>query len=144
VSVDQRAFRGSRRSNPATYTGLLDPIRKAFPKTNGVEPALFSANSEGLPPLQRPGQGASNGHPALPRSEASGRIGGRVHATVLDETEAPRGSPRRASMPGRGEPEVPPCRRYEDLNVRSVTARALARLPPRSTDVAVNRLGLLR
>jgi excinuclease UvrABC ATPase subunit len=47
VSVDQAAIRGSRRSNPATYTGLLDPIRKAFAKANGVKPALFSANSEG-------------------------------------------------------------------------------------------------
>jgi excinuclease UvrABC ATPase subunit len=48
--VDQGAIRGSRRSNPATYTGLLDPIRKAFAKANGVKPALFSANSEGACP----------------------------------------------------------------------------------------------
>lgn len=47
VSVDQTAIKGSRRSNPATYTGLLEPIRKAFAKANGVKPALFSANSEG-------------------------------------------------------------------------------------------------
>ncbi|WP_435801684.1 ATP-binding cassette domain-containing protein [Streptomyces avermitilis] len=50
VSVDQGTIRGSRRSNPATYTGLLDPIRKAFAKANGVKPALFSANSEGACP----------------------------------------------------------------------------------------------
>ena len=50
VSIDQGAIRGSRRSNPATYTGLLDPIRKAFAKANGVDPALFSANSEGACP----------------------------------------------------------------------------------------------
>ena len=50
VSVDQGAIRGSRRSNPATYTGLLDPIRKAFAKANGVKAALFSANSEGACP----------------------------------------------------------------------------------------------
>ncbi len=50
VSIDQAAIRGSRRSNPATYTGLLDPIRKAFAKANGVPPALFSANSEGACP----------------------------------------------------------------------------------------------
>ncbi|MER7818229.1 excinuclease ABC subunit UvrA [Streptomyces sp. NPDC096153] len=50
VSVDQSAIRGSRRSNPATYTGLLEPIRKAFAKANGVKPALFSANSEGACP----------------------------------------------------------------------------------------------
>jgi excinuclease UvrABC ATPase subunit len=50
VSIDQSAIRGSRRSNPATYTGLLDPIRKAFAKANGVKPSLFSANSEGACP----------------------------------------------------------------------------------------------
>ena len=50
VSVDQTPIRGSRRSNPATYTGLLDPIRKAFAKANDVKPALFSANSEGACP----------------------------------------------------------------------------------------------
>ena len=50
VTVDQTAIRGSRRSNPATYTGLLDPIRSAFAKANGVKPALFSANSEGACP----------------------------------------------------------------------------------------------
>ncbi|MEU6393242.1 excinuclease ABC subunit UvrA [Streptomyces sp. NPDC046939] len=50
VSVDQSAIRGSRRSNPATYSGLLDPVRKAFAKANGVKPALFSANSEGACP----------------------------------------------------------------------------------------------
>ncbi|MDH5373352.1 MAG: ATP-binding cassette domain-containing protein, partial [Acidimicrobiia bacterium] len=51
VSIDQDAIRGSRRSNPATYTGMLDPIRKAFAKANGVKPALFSANSEGACPI---------------------------------------------------------------------------------------------
>jgi excinuclease UvrABC ATPase subunit len=50
VAIDQAPIRGSRRSNPATYTGLLDPIRKAFAKANGVKPALFSANSEGACP----------------------------------------------------------------------------------------------
>ena len=50
VTVDQTSIRGSRRSNPATYTGLLDPIRTAFAKANGVKPALFSANSEGACP----------------------------------------------------------------------------------------------
>jgi excinuclease UvrABC ATPase subunit len=50
VSIDQGAIRGSRRSNPATYTGLLEPIRKAFAKANGVKPALFSSNSEGACP----------------------------------------------------------------------------------------------
>jgi excinuclease UvrABC ATPase subunit len=50
VTVDQGGIKGSRRSNPATYTGLLEPIRKAFAKANGVKPALFSANSEGACP----------------------------------------------------------------------------------------------
>ncbi|BDC72625.1 ATP-binding cassette domain-containing protein [Prescottella equi] len=50
VSIDQGAIKGSRRSNPATYTGLLEPIRKAFAKANGVKPGLFSANSEGACP----------------------------------------------------------------------------------------------
>jgi excinuclease UvrABC ATPase subunit len=50
VTIDQAAIKGSRRSNPATYSGLLDPIRKAFAKANGVKPALFSANSEGACP----------------------------------------------------------------------------------------------
>ncbi|MDN4482006.1 excinuclease ABC subunit UvrA [Demequina lignilytica] len=50
VAIDQSAIRGSRRSNPATYTGLLEPVRKAFAKANGVKPALFSANSEGACP----------------------------------------------------------------------------------------------
>jgi len=50
VSIDQGAIKGSRRSNPATYTGLLDHIRKAFAKANGVKPGLFSANSEGACP----------------------------------------------------------------------------------------------
>ena len=50
VTVDQSAIKGSRRSNPATYTGLLEPVRKAFAKANGVKPALFSANSEGACP----------------------------------------------------------------------------------------------
>jgi excinuclease UvrABC ATPase subunit len=50
IAIDQAAIKGSRRSNPATYTGLLEPIRKAFAKANGVKPALFSANSEGACP----------------------------------------------------------------------------------------------
>ena len=53
IVVDQAAIRGSRRSNPATYTGLLEPIRKAFAKANGVKPALFSNNSEGACPVCR-------------------------------------------------------------------------------------------
>lgn len=51
VMIDQAPIKGSRRSNPATYTGMLEPIRKAFAKANGVKPALFSANSEGACPV---------------------------------------------------------------------------------------------
>ena len=80
VAIDQGAIKGSRRSNPATYTGLLEPIRKAFAKANGVKPALFSANSEGACPacngagviytelgIRRPAS-----HPVRGRAAASG------------------------------------------------------------------------
>ncbi|WP_405585368.1 ATP-binding cassette domain-containing protein [Streptomyces sp. NBC_01190] len=86
VSVDQGAIRGSRRSNPATYTGLLDPIRKAFAKANGVKPALFSANSEGACP-NCDGAGvvytdlAMMAGVATPCEECEGK---RFEASVLD------------------------------------------------------------
>ncbi len=86
VSVGQGAIRGSRRSNPATYTGLLDPIRKAFAKANGVKPALFSANSEGACPTCD-GAGvvyidlAMMAGVATPCEECAGK---RFEASVLD------------------------------------------------------------
>ncbi len=86
VSIDQSAIRGSRRSNPATYTGLLDPIRKAFAKANGVKPALFSANSEGACPTCK-GAGviytdlAMMAGVATPCEECEGK---RFEASVLD------------------------------------------------------------
>ncbi len=86
VSVDQAAIKGSRRSNPATYTGLLDPIRKAFAKANGVKPALFSANSEGACPTCN-GIGviytdlAMMAGVAIPCEECEGK---RFQASVLD------------------------------------------------------------
>ncbi|WP_327237882.1 excinuclease ABC subunit UvrA [Streptomyces sp. NBC_01317] len=86
VSIDQSAIRGSRRSNPATYTGLLDPIRKAFAKANGVKPALFSANSEGACPTCN-GAGvtyidlAMMAGVASPCEECEGK---RFQASVLD------------------------------------------------------------
>ncbi|MGW6604576.1 ATP-binding cassette domain-containing protein [Streptomyces sp. NPDC055036] len=86
VSIDQGAIRGSRRSNPATYTGLLDPIRKAFAKVNGVKPALFSANSEGACPTCN-GAGviytdlAMMAGVATPCEECEGK---RFQAAVLD------------------------------------------------------------
>jgi hypothetical protein len=73
VSVDQGAIRGSGRSNPATYTGLLDPIRKAFAKANGVKPALFSANSEG-------GNGAGVIYTDLAMMAGYGRYGALARA----------------------------------------------------------------
>jgi excinuclease ABC A subunit len=88
VVVDQSAIRGSRRSNPATYTGLLDPIRKAFAKANGVKPALFSNNSEGACPVCK---GAGVIYTELgfmetvstPCEECEGR---RFQAAVLEHT----------------------------------------------------------
>jgi len=86
VSVDQGAIRGSRRSNPATYTGLLDPIRKAFAKANGVKPALFSANSEGACPSCN-GTGVIYTDLAMMAGVATTCEvceGRRFHASVLD------------------------------------------------------------
>ncbi|MEO2097356.1 MAG: excinuclease ABC subunit UvrA [Brachybacterium sp.] len=88
VVVDQSAIRGSRRSNPATYTGLLDPIRKAFAKANGVKPGLFSNNSEGACPVCK---GAGVIYTELgfmetvstPCEECEGR---RFQASVLEHT----------------------------------------------------------
>ncbi|MDT0456088.1 excinuclease ABC subunit UvrA [Streptomyces sp. DSM 41527] len=86
VSVDQAPIRGSRRSNPATYTGLLDPIRKAFAKANGVKPGLFSSNSEGACPTCS-GAGviftdlAMMAGVASPCEECEGK---RFQASVLD------------------------------------------------------------
>ncbi|MFD4030093.1 ATP-binding cassette domain-containing protein [Streptomyces sp. NPDC058637] len=86
VSIDQGAIRGSRRSNPATYTGLLDPIRKAFAKANGVKPALFSANSEGACPTCN-GAGVIYTDLAMMAGVASvceECEGKRFHASVLE------------------------------------------------------------
>jgi excinuclease UvrABC ATPase subunit len=86
VSIDQTPIRGSRRSNPATYTGLLEPVRKAFAKANGVKPALFSANSEGACPTCN-GAGvvytdlAMMAAVASPCEECEGR---RFQASVLE------------------------------------------------------------
>lgn len=88
VSIDQTPIRGSRRSNPATYTGLLEPIRKAFAKANGVKPALFSANSEGACPTCN-GAGviytdlAMMAGVATPCEECEGK---RFQASVLEYT----------------------------------------------------------
>ena len=86
VSIDQGPIRGSRRSNPATYTGLLDPIRKAFAKANGVKPALFSANSEGACPTCK-GAGVVYSDLAMMAGVAmtcEACEGKRFHAAVLE------------------------------------------------------------
>jgi excinuclease UvrABC ATPase subunit len=88
VLVDQGAIRGSRRSNPATYTGLLEPIRKAFAKANGVKPALFSSNSEGACPTCN-GAGViytDLGVMATVESVCEECEGRRFQAAVLDYT----------------------------------------------------------
>ncbi|WP_313914442.1 excinuclease ABC subunit UvrA [Tahibacter sp.] len=86
VSIDQTAIRGSRRSSPATYTGLLDPIRNAFAKANGVKPALFSANSDGACPTCN-GAGVIYTDLALMAGVATtceDCEGKRFHASVLE------------------------------------------------------------
>ena len=86
VSIGQGAIRGSRRSNPATYTGLLEPIRKAFAKANGVKPALFSANSEGACPTCN-GAGVLYTDLAMMAGAATlceECAGKRFHASVLE------------------------------------------------------------
>ena len=115
VSVDQGAIRGSRRSNPATYTGLLEPIRKAFAKANGVKPALFSANSEGACPelqrrrrhLHRPGDDGRRRHHRARCARASGS-----RPTVLEYARR-QGHQRGARDVGRPRPRSssPPARR---------------------------------
>ena len=88
VVVDQGAIKGSRRSNPATYTGLLEPIRKAFAKANGVKPALFSSNSEGACPTCN-GAGViftDLGIMATFESTCEECEGRRFQAAVLDHT----------------------------------------------------------
>ena len=128
VVIDQGAIRGSRRSNPATYTGLLEPIRKAFAKANGVKPALFSSNSEGACPTCN-GAGVIYTELGIMNTvattceECEGKrfqasvleytLGGRNIAEVLamSVTEA-RGVLRRRRGPHAGRPQDPrPARR---------------------------------
>ncbi len=119
VSVDQIAIRGSRRSNPATYSGLLDPVRKAFAKANGVKPALFSANSEGACPACN-GTGVIYTDLAMMASVASTCEeceGKRFEASVLDHHLGGRDISEVLAMPvteareffGAGEARTPPA-----------------------------------
>ena len=101
VVIDQGAIRGSRRSNPATYTGLLDPIRKAFAKANGVKPALFSSNSEGACPTCN-GAGViytELGVMATVESTCEECEGKRFQASVLEYTLAGRNITDVLAMP---------------------------------------------
>jgi excinuclease ABC A subunit len=101
VSIDQGAIRGSRRSNPATYTGLLDPIRKAFAKENGVKPALFSSNSEGACPTCN-GAGViytELGVMATVESTCEECEGKRFQASVLEYTFGGRNIAEVLAMP---------------------------------------------
>jgi excinuclease UvrABC ATPase subunit len=121
VTVDQGAIKGSRRSNPATYTGLLDPIRKAFAKATGTKPALFSANSEGACPACK-GAGvvysdlAMMAGVATPCEVCEGR---RFQAEVLEYTFGGRSIAEVLAMPvaealeffGAGEAATPAAHR---------------------------------
>ena len=124
VVLDQAAIRGSRRSNPATYTGLLDPIRKAFAKANGVKPALFSANSEGACPTCN-GAGViytDLGAMATVESTCEECEGKRFQASVLEYTLGGRNIAEVLAMPvteageffGDGEARTPAAHKILD------------------------------
>ena len=121
VSVDQTAIKGSRRSNPATYTGLLDPIRKAFAKQNGVKPALFSANSEGACPNCN-GAGviytdlAMMAGVAIPCEVCEGK---RFQAEVLEVQARRQGHQRGARDAGGGGDRVLRLRRGQECSPRT-------------------------
>jgi excinuclease UvrABC ATPase subunit len=124
VVVDQGAIRGSRRSNPATYTGLLEPIRKAFAKANGVKPALFSSNSEGACPTCN-GAGViytELGVMATVESTCEECEGKRFQASVLEYTFGGRNIAEVLAMPvteaeaffGSGDAAVPAAHKILD------------------------------
>ena len=124
VVVDQGAIRGSRRSNPATYTGLLEPIRKAFAKENGVKPALFSSNSEGACPACK-GAGViftELGVMATVESTCEECEGKRFQSSVLEYTLGGRNISEVLAMPvteaegffGQGDAHTPAAHRILD------------------------------
>ncbi|MGY1746784.1 ATP-binding cassette domain-containing protein [Blastococcus sp. SYSU D00695] len=135
VVVDQGAIKGSRRSNPATYTGLLEPIRKAFAKANGVKPALFSSNSEGACPTCN-GAGViytELGVMATVESPCEDCEGKRFQASVLEYTFGGRDIAEVLAMPvteaeeffGSGEARTPAAhtilRRLADVGLGYLT-----------------------
>ena len=124
VVVDQGAIRGSRRSNPATYTGLLEPIRKAFAKENGVKPALFSSNSEGACPACK-GAGViftELGVMATVESTCEECEGRRFQSSVLEYTLGGRNIAEVLAMPvteaegffGQGDAHTPAAHKVLD------------------------------
>jgi len=124
VVIDQGAIKGSRRSNPATYTGLLEPIRKAFAKANGVKPALFSSNSEGACPTCN-GAGViytELGVMATVESTCEECEGKRFQASVLEYTFGGRNIAEVLAMPvteaeaffGEGEARIPAAHKVLD------------------------------
>ncbi|MDQ4046875.1 MAG: excinuclease ABC subunit UvrA, partial [Actinomycetota bacterium] len=124
VVIDQGAIRGSRRSNPATYTGLLEPIRKAFAKANGVKPALFSSNSEGACPTCN-GAGViytDLGVMATVESTCEECEGKRFQASVLEYTLGGKNIAEVLAMPvaeaeaffGNGEARTPAAHKILD------------------------------
>jgi excinuclease UvrABC ATPase subunit len=124
VVIDQGGIRGSRRSNPATYTGLLDPIRKAFAKANGVKPALFSSNSEGACPTCN-GAGViytDLGVMATVETTCEECEGRRFQASVLEYTLGGRNIAEVLAMPvteaeeffGDGEARIPAAHKILD------------------------------
>jgi excinuclease ABC A subunit len=136
VTIDQGAIKGSRRSNPATYTGLLEPIRKAFAKANGVKPALFSSNSEGACPACN-GAGViytELGVMATVESTCEECDGRRFQAAVLEYTLGGRNIAEVLAMP------VDEAERFfADGEARTPAAQAVLR---RLFDVGLGYLSL--
>ena len=136
VVIDQGAIRGSRRSNPATYTGLLDPIRKAFAKANGVKPALFSSNSEGACPTCN-GAGViytDLGVMATVESTCEDCDGKRFQASVLEYTLGSRNIADVLAMPVTEAEEF-----FSDGEARTPAAHAILQ---RLADVGLGYLSL--
>ena len=141
IVIDQGAIKGSRRSNPATYTGLLEPIRKAFAKANGVKPALFSSNSEGACPTcngagRHLHRARPDGHRASrrARSARAGGSGPRCSSTRSAARTSPRCTRCRSSTRSRyfgdGEARIPAAvkilDRLVDVGLGYLTARPAA------------------
>ncbi len=136
VVIDQGAIKGSRRSNPATYTGLLEPIRKAFAKANGVKPALFSANSEGACPACN-GAGViftELGVMATVESTCEECEGRRFQAAVLDYTFGGENISEVLAMPA--------ARALEFFSEGEAQLPAAAKVLGRLTDVGLGYVNL--